>query len=57
MNTIGAICGWVIFNIISKIFHKLANKTVVEIYSTDSMSIKLVPYLYIAIPIISAFLV
>ena len=56
MNTIGTICGWIIFNIISKIFHKLANKTVVEISSNDSMTIKLEPYLYIAIPIISTFL-
>ncbi|WP_259473593.1 VanZ family protein [Clostridium estertheticum] len=56
MNTIGTICGWIIFNIISKIFHKLANKTVVEISSNDSMAIKLEPYLYIAIPIISTFL-
>ena len=56
MNTIGTICGWIIFNIISKIFHKLANKTVIEISSNDSMAIKLEPYLYIAIPIISTFL-
>ncbi|WP_270160015.1 hypothetical protein [Clostridium estertheticum] len=38
------------------IFHKLANKTVVEISSNDSMAIKLEPYLYIAIPLISTFL-
>ncbi|MBZ9607929.1 VanZ family protein [Clostridium estertheticum] len=56
MNTIGTICGWISFNIISKIFHKLANKTVVEISSNDSMTIKLEPYLYIAIAIISTFL-
>ncbi|MBU3186883.1 VanZ family protein [Clostridium estertheticum] len=56
MNTIGTICGWIIFNIISKIFHKLANKTVIEISSNDSMAIKLEPYLYIAIPLISTFL-
>ena len=56
MNTIGTICGWSFFNIISKIFHKLANKTVVEISYNDSMTIKLEPYLYIGIPIISTFL-
>ncbi len=56
MNTIGTICGWIIFNIISKFFHKLANKTVVEISSKDSMTIKLEPYLYIAIAIVSTFL-
>ncbi len=56
MNTIGAICGWIIFNIISKIFHKLANKAVVEISSNDSITIKLEPYLYIGIAIISRFL-
>jgi glycopeptide antibiotics resistance protein len=55
MNTLGTICGWIIFNIISKIFHKLANKTVVEISSNDSMTIKLEPYLYVAIAIISKF--
>ncbi len=56
MNTLGTICDWIIFNIISKFFHELANKTVVEISSKDSMVIKLEPYLYIAIPIISTFL-
>jgi glycopeptide antibiotics resistance protein len=56
MNTIGTICGWIIFNIISKFFHKLANKTTVEISSDDSMTIKLEPYLYIAIAIVSTFL-
>ncbi len=56
MNTIGTICGWVIFNIISKVFHKLANKTAVQNASKDMMIIRLEPYLYIMIAIISAFL-
>ena len=56
MNTIGTICGWAIFNIMSKIFYELSNKTVVETVSNDSMIIKLEPYLYIAIAIVSTFL-
>lgn len=56
MNTLGTICGWIIFNIMSKIFHELANKTVVESSSYDSMIIKSEPFLYIAIAITSAFL-
>lgn len=56
MNTIGAICGWIIFNSMSKIFHKLAHKTVVGNSSSNAMIIKLEPYLYIGIAIISTFL-
>ena len=56
MNTLGTIFGWIIFNIISKIFYKLSNKTVVESSSNDSIIIKLESYLYIVIPIISTFL-
>lgn len=56
MNSIGAVCGWIIFNIMSKIFHKLSNKTVVESTSSDSIIIKLESYLYIIIAIISTFL-
>ncbi|WP_322392306.1 VanZ family protein [Clostridium perfringens] len=56
MNAIGTICGWIIFNIMSKIFNKLSNKTVVEIESKYSVSIKLESYLYSIIAIISTFL-
>ncbi|MEG0308932.1 MAG: VanZ family protein [Clostridium sp.] len=56
MNIIGTICGWVIFDIISRGFHKLANKTSSEISSDDTRVIKLEPYIYIVIAIISSFL-
>lgn len=54
-NTIGTICGWLIFNIMRKIFHKLANKIVVEILPGDTLAIKLESYLYIGIVIICFF--
>ncbi|MDZ7548685.1 VanZ family protein [Clostridium perfringens] len=56
MNAIGTICGWFIFNIMSKIFNKLSNKTVVKSASNDSVNIKLESYLYSIIAIISTFL-
>jgi glycopeptide antibiotics resistance protein len=56
MNAVGTICGWIIFNIMSNTFYKLANKTVVEISNSDSIIIKLEPYLYIVTAIISSFL-
>ncbi|MDU1314813.1 MAG: VanZ family protein [Clostridium septicum] len=56
MNTLGTICGWIIFTFMSKIFYKLANKTVVESSPNDGMIFKLEPYLYIFIAIISTFL-
>ena len=56
MNSIGTIFGWIIFNIMSKIFYKLSNKTVVESSSNDGIFIKLESYLYIIIAIISTFL-
>lgn len=55
MNTIGTICGWVIFHTVKKTFRKFANKTVVDITSSDTLAIKLEPYLYIFIAIICAF--
>ncbi|OFI06697.1 VanZ like family protein [Clostridium acetireducens DSM 10703] len=55
LNTLGAICGWLIFNIMKKIFHKLSSKTVVNISSNDTLAIKLEPYLYIVIAIVCAF--
>lgn len=56
MNTLGTICGWIIFTFMSKIFYKLANKTVVGSSPNDGMIFKLEPYLYIFIAIISTFL-
>ena len=56
MNSIGTIFGWIIFNIMSKIFNKLSNKTIVESSSNSSIIIKLESYLYIIIAIISTFL-
>mgnify|MGYP003807528613 CR=1 FL=1 len=55
LNTLGAICGWLIFNILKKIFHKLSSKTVVNISSNDTLTIKLEPYLYVVIAIVCAF--
>ncbi|SMC29056.1 Glycopeptide antibiotics resistance protein [Clostridium acidisoli DSM 12555] len=55
MNIIGAICGWIIFNIVKNIFSKFANKTVIDICSSDNLAIKLEPYLYILIAIVCAF--
>lgn len=55
MNTIGTICGWIIFNVMSKIFQNIVKKTVVSSSSNDDIIIKLEPYLYIGIAIISAF--
>lgn len=56
MNTIGTICGWIIFNVLSKIFQKLTKRTAIETSPNDAMIIKLEPYLYIMIAIISSFL-
>lgn len=55
MNAIGTICGWVIFNIMSKIFYKIANKTVVKKSSSDNIISKLEPYIYVVIAIVAAF--
>lgn len=55
MNTIGTICGWVIFHTVKKISRKFADKTVVDISSSDTLVIKLEPYLYILIAIICSF--
>lgn len=55
MNTIGTICGWIIFNTVKKVFRKYADKTVVDISSSDTLPIKLEPYIYIMIAIICSF--
>jgi len=56
MNILGTILGWIIFKIMKKIFHNLYDKTAVEVSPNDSLTIKLEPYLYIGIAIISGFL-
>lgn len=54
-NILGTICGWVVFNIMRKVFYKFANKTVVHICSSDTLAIKLEFYLYIVIAIVCTF--
>jgi len=54
-NVLGTICGWVIFNIMRKVFYKFANKTVVNICYSDTLAIKLEFYLYIVIAIVCTF--
>lgn len=56
MNTIGTLCGWLIFNVMSKIFHKLITETALESSTHNTISIKIEPYLYIIIALIGAFL-
>lgn len=56
MNTLGTVLGWIVFKIMMNIFIKLSNKTVVESYSKENVMLKLEPYLYVAISIISTFL-
>lgn len=51
-NTLGTVCGWLIFNGFRKIFYKSANKTVVN--SNTSIS-KLEPHLCIVIAFVCAF--
>lgn len=55
MNTLGTICGWVLFKGMSKLFKDLSNKTIVNNSSNDPLLTKLEPYLYILIAIISTF--
>lgn len=54
-NVLGTICGWLIFSILRKFFCKFADKTVVNISSSDGPAIKLEPYLYIPIAMICVF--
>ena len=56
MNTLGTILGFILFKILSIIFKKLSNKTMVEEYNKKDSIIKYGPYLYIGIAIISVFL-
>ena len=55
MNTLGTILGFILFKILSIIFKKLSNKTMVEEYNKKDSIIKYGPYLYIGIAIISVF--
>lgn len=54
-NTLGTVCGWIIFNSMRNVLHKLTDKTVVKILPSDTLAIKLEPHLYIVISIICAF--
>lgn len=56
MNTIGTICGWLVFYIMSRPLRKLENKTSVNICSGDSLFIKTEPWLYILIGVICSIL-
>lgn len=56
MNTIGTVCGWIVFNVICKYFDKLKNKTEVKTRNYDIKIVKLEPYLYIVIATISTFI-
>lgn len=55
MNIVGTMCGFVLFNIMRKIFYKLANRTAVNICFKDNLIIKLEPYIYVIIAIICTF--
>lgn len=55
MNTLGTILGFILFKILSIIFKKLSNKTMVEEYNKKDSIIKYGPYLYIGIAVISVF--
>lgn len=57
MNTLGTIIGWIIFNSLRKVFKKLTRKTVVDTKVFESKIIKLEPYLYVFIAILSTFIV
>ena len=57
MNTLGTIIGWIIFNSLRKVFKKLTRKTVVDTKVFESKIIKLEPYLYVFIAIISVFII
>ena len=55
MNTLGTILGFILFKMLSIIFKKLSNKTMVEEYNKKDSIIKYGPYLYIGIAVISVF--
>ncbi|MDU5109937.1 MAG: VanZ family protein [Clostridium sp.] len=57
MNTLGTIIGWIIFNSLRKVFSKLTRKTVVDTKDFESKIIRLEPYLYVFIAIISVFII
>lgn len=53
MNTLGAVLGWFILMILSKKFKILMRDNEVDYNSDNDLIIKLEPYLYIIIAIIS----
>ena len=57
MNSLGTIIGWMIFIVMSKVFYKLASKTVVQMSKDDNkIQIEILePYAYSIIAIVVAF--
>lgn len=55
MNTIGAIVGWIIFNVIKSVFHRFSTNTAIKVSSSDSLAIKSESWMYVVIAIICAF--
>ena len=56
MNTLGAIIGWILFKVLSKIFKDISNSTAITIYNEEVKLVKIEPFIYIAIALISAFI-
>lgn len=56
MNTLGAIIGWILFKVLSKIFKDISNSTAITIYNEEVTLVKIEPFIYIAIALISAFI-
>lgn len=55
MNTLGAVLGWIVFSLLRFQFRKLTEKTVAPTYNTSKI-IKLEPYIYVLVALISAFI-
>lgn len=56
MNTLGAVIGWILFKVLSKIFKDISNSTAITIYNEEVKLVKSEPFIYIAIALISAFI-
>lgn len=54
MNTLGAVLGWLLFSLLSKVFSKLCDKTAVKISKTNYLNLEYFFYIFIAL--ITAFL-
>ncbi|MEG2017282.1 MAG: VanZ family protein [Clostridium sp.] len=55
MNTLGAVLGWIVFSLLRFQFRKLTEKTAAPTYNTSKI-IKLEPYIYVLVALISAFI-